>query len=150
MGNGRSDSFLIEFSEPTRIPYGSKSKRKMPPRPFPFKFERKWNTSFLSLVSLGMMGHQLKAPLEYYNAMMVRWVSSGCPQLGTHDCRVMPVSRTAVLLTVVVFPVFTKKSLNNFSKEFSEILWKIFPKFFGKKKVIKPTAFREASSSLHH
>ena len=48
MGYDRDDSFSFDF-ESNGIPFGSKSKEKLSPRPFPIEFERKWNTSFLSV-----------------------------------------------------------------------------------------------------
>ena len=47
MGYGRGDSFPF-YSEPNGIQFGSKSKGKLSPRPYPIQFERKCNTSFLS------------------------------------------------------------------------------------------------------
>ena len=47
----RGDSSPFNF-EPNRIPFGSKSKGKLSPRPYPIQCERKWNTSFLSGRSL--------------------------------------------------------------------------------------------------
>ena len=51
MGYDRGDSFPFDF-EPNTIPFGSKSKGKLSPRPDPIQFEKKWNTSFLSLPQL--------------------------------------------------------------------------------------------------
>ena len=48
MGYGRGDSFSLDF-EPNRFPFGSKLKEKLSPRSYPIQFERKWNTSFLSV-----------------------------------------------------------------------------------------------------
>ena len=48
MGYDRGDSFPFDF-EPNGIPFGSKSKGKLSPRSDPIQFERKWNTSFLSV-----------------------------------------------------------------------------------------------------
>ena len=48
MGYDRVDSFPFDF-EPNGIPFGSKSKGKLSPRSYPIQFERKWNTSFLSV-----------------------------------------------------------------------------------------------------
>ena len=56
------------------------------------------------LVPLGIMATNW-APLKPLNAVML-WCTEGfreCPQLGTDDCRVTPVSRTAVSLMVVIF-----------------------------------------------
>ena len=44
------DSSPFEF-EPNGYPFGSNSKGKLSPRSYPIKFERKWNTSFLSVES---------------------------------------------------------------------------------------------------
>ena len=38
--------------EPNGIPFGSKLQGKLFPRSYPIKFERKWNTSFLSVMNL--------------------------------------------------------------------------------------------------
>jgi len=51
MGYDRADSFPFDF-EPNGNPFGSKSKGKLSPRSDPIQFERKWNTSFLSLPQL--------------------------------------------------------------------------------------------------
>ena len=48
MGYDRGDSFPFDF-EPNGNPFGSKSKGKLSPRSYPIQFERKWNTSFLSV-----------------------------------------------------------------------------------------------------
>ena len=48
MGDGRGDSFPFDF-ETNGNPFGSKSKGKLSPRPSPIQFERKLNTSFLSV-----------------------------------------------------------------------------------------------------
>ena len=50
MGYDRSDSFSFDF-EPNGFSFGSKSKGKLSPRPYPIQFERKWNTSFLSVMA---------------------------------------------------------------------------------------------------
>jgi len=49
MGYDRGDRFPVDF-EPNGIPVGSKSKGKLSPRAYPIQYERKWNTSFLSLL----------------------------------------------------------------------------------------------------
>ena len=55
MGYDRGESYLFN-SEPNGIPFGSKSKGKLSPRSYPIQFERKWNTSFLSVdVSLNFV-----------------------------------------------------------------------------------------------
>ena len=48
MGYDLGDSFPIDFA-PNGIPFGSKSNEKLSPRSYPIQFERKWNTSFLSV-----------------------------------------------------------------------------------------------------
>ena len=48
IGYDRGDSFLFDF-ELNRIQFGLKSKENMSPRSYPIQFERKWNTSFLSV-----------------------------------------------------------------------------------------------------
>ena len=48
MGYDRGDSFPFNF-EPNGFPFGSKSKRKLSPQPYPIRFERKWKYSFLSV-----------------------------------------------------------------------------------------------------
>ena len=48
MGYDREDSFPFDF-EPNGFPFGSESKGKLFPRLYPIQFERKWNTSFLSV-----------------------------------------------------------------------------------------------------
>ena len=66
MGYDRGDSFLFDFEpieipfdskskgmlsprSPKGIPFGLKSKGKLSPRSYPIQFDRKWNTSFLSV-----------------------------------------------------------------------------------------------------
>ena len=51
MGYGRGDSFPFDFDS-NGFPFGSKSKGKLSPRSDPIQFERKWNTSFLSVCTL--------------------------------------------------------------------------------------------------
>ena len=48
MGYDRDDSFPFDI-EPNGNPFGSKSKGKLSPRSYPIQFERKSNTSFLSV-----------------------------------------------------------------------------------------------------
>ena len=48
MGYDRGDNFPFDF-EPNEIPFGSKSKGKLPPRSYPIQYERKWQHSFLSV-----------------------------------------------------------------------------------------------------
>ena len=48
MGYDRGDSFPFDF-EPDGVPFSSKSKGKLSPRPYPVQFERNWNTSFVSV-----------------------------------------------------------------------------------------------------
>ena len=48
MGYGRGDRFPFDYKL-NGIPFGSKSKGKLSPRPYPIQCERKWNTSFLSV-----------------------------------------------------------------------------------------------------
>ena len=51
MGYDRGDSFPFDF-EPNALSFGSKSKGKLSPRSYHIQFERKWNSSFLSLQEL--------------------------------------------------------------------------------------------------
>ena len=46
MGYDRGDSFPYDF-EPNGIPFDSKSKGNLSPRPYPIQCERKWKHSFL-------------------------------------------------------------------------------------------------------
>ena len=48
MGYDRGDSFPLDF-EQNGSQFGSKSKGKLSPRSYPIQYERKWNTSFLSV-----------------------------------------------------------------------------------------------------
>ena len=48
MGHDRGDSFPFDF-EPSGVSFGSKSKGKLTPQPYPIQFERKWKYSFLSV-----------------------------------------------------------------------------------------------------
>ena len=48
MGYDRSDSFPFDF-EPNGIPFGSKSKGELSPRPYPIQLERKWKYSFFNV-----------------------------------------------------------------------------------------------------
>ena len=48
MGYYRGDSFPFNF-KPNVVPFGSKSEGKLSPRSYPIQFERKWNTSSLSV-----------------------------------------------------------------------------------------------------
>ena len=54
MGYDRGDSFPFDF-EPNGVPFGSKSKAKLSPRLYPIQFERKSNTSFLSVLGKHLM-----------------------------------------------------------------------------------------------
>ena len=47
MGYDRGDSIPFDF-KPNGNPFGSKSKGKLSPRPYPIQCERKWKYSFLS------------------------------------------------------------------------------------------------------
>ena len=49
MGYDHGDSYFFN-SDPNGIPFSSKSKRKLSPRPYTIQCERKWNTSFLSVL----------------------------------------------------------------------------------------------------
>jgi len=51
MGCHRGYSFPFDF-EPTGNPFGSKSKGNLSPRSHPIQYERKWKTSFLSVVRI--------------------------------------------------------------------------------------------------
>ena len=57
MGYDRGDGFSFNF-EPNGIPFGSESKGKLSPRLYPNQFERKWNTSFLSVASIEPASHK--------------------------------------------------------------------------------------------
>ena len=46
-GYNHGDRFPFNF-EPNGLPFGSKSKGKLPTQPYPIRFERKWKCSFLS------------------------------------------------------------------------------------------------------
>ena len=48
MGYDRCDSFPFDF-ESNGVPFGSKLKAKLSPRPYPIQFERKWKYSSLSV-----------------------------------------------------------------------------------------------------
>ena len=50
LGYDHGDSFPFDF-EPNGNPFGSKSKGKLSPRPYPIHCERKWKYSFLSVAS---------------------------------------------------------------------------------------------------
>ena len=50
MGYDRGESFPFD-SEPNGYHFGSKLKGKWSPRSYPIQFERKWNTSFLSVAT---------------------------------------------------------------------------------------------------
>ena len=50
MGYDHGDSFPVDF-EPNGNPFGSKLKGKLSPRSYPIQFERKWNSSFLSILA---------------------------------------------------------------------------------------------------
>ena len=52
MGYGCGDSFPLDF-EPNGIPFGSKSKGKLSPQPYPIQCGRKWKYSFLSVYAQG-------------------------------------------------------------------------------------------------
>ena len=54
MGYDRGDSFPLDF-EPNRIPFGSISKGKLPPRSYPIQCERNWKYSFLSVAALELL-----------------------------------------------------------------------------------------------
>ena len=58
MGYDRGESFSFDFSEANGFPFGSKLNGKLSPRSYPIQFEKKWNTSFISVrvASLGIMG----------------------------------------------------------------------------------------------
>ena len=49
MGYDRGNNFPFDF-EPNVIQFGSKSNGKLSPRSYPIQFERKLNTSFLSVL----------------------------------------------------------------------------------------------------
>ena len=50
MGYDRGDGFPFNF-EPNGIPFGSKSKGILSPRSYTIRFERKWESSFLSAMT---------------------------------------------------------------------------------------------------
>ena len=52
-GYDRGDSFPSDF-EPNGIPFGSKSKRKLPPRSYPIQCEKEGKYSFVSVVASGI------------------------------------------------------------------------------------------------
>ena len=58
MGYDHDDGFPLDF-EPNGISFGSKSKGKLSPRSYPTQFERKSNTSFLS-VTIGRGIHNIE------------------------------------------------------------------------------------------
>ena len=47
MGHDRGDGVSFDF-QPNGIPFGSKSKGKLSPRPYPIQFEKKWKHNFLN------------------------------------------------------------------------------------------------------
>ena len=49
MGYDRGDSSPFDF-EPNGFSFGSKSKGKLSPQSYPIQSEKKWNTSFLSVM----------------------------------------------------------------------------------------------------
>ena len=51
MGYDRSDRFPFDF-EPHGYPFGSESKGNLSPGSYPIQCERKWNTSFLSVMDV--------------------------------------------------------------------------------------------------
>ena len=47
----RGDNFLFDF-DPNGFPFGSKSKGKLSTRSYHIHYERKWDTSFFSVIYL--------------------------------------------------------------------------------------------------
>ena len=64
MGYDRGRSFTSDF-EPNGIPFGSKSKGKLSPQPYPIQFERKRKHSFLSVLRV----HTLASNLESFRVL---------------------------------------------------------------------------------
>ena len=60
MGNDRGDSFPIDLNQ-MEFHLGSKLKGKLSRRSYPIQYERKWNTSFLSVLFSGSE-NRFKAP----------------------------------------------------------------------------------------
>ena len=58
MGYDRGDSFPFDF-EPNGIPFDSEPKGKLSPRLYSNQFERKWNTSFLSVMMKNIVPNSL-------------------------------------------------------------------------------------------
>ena len=65
MGYDRGDRFPFDF-EPNGIPFGSKWKGKLSPRSYPIQFDRKLNTSFLSVAIPGRRGVAREATGEFF------------------------------------------------------------------------------------
>ena len=66
------DSFLFQFSEANGILFGSKSKRKLSPRPYPIQCERKWNNSFISVLAKCLQT-LYDGPLKPLNTTVLWW-----------------------------------------------------------------------------
>ena len=64
MGYDRGDSFPLDF-EPNGNPFGSKSKGKLSPQPYPIRFEGKWKYIFLSITILSQDNHVANMILFY-------------------------------------------------------------------------------------
>ena len=64
----RGDSFLSNLNE-IDFHFGSKSKGKLSTRSYPIQCERKWNTSFLSAVSISTLHrlHEFKDRVLHHN-----------------------------------------------------------------------------------
>ena len=71
MGNGCGERYPFDF-EPNGIPFRSKSKGKLSPRSYPIQFERKWNTSFLSVLLSSVCIFELQTfDEEHYELRMM-------------------------------------------------------------------------------
>ena len=109
LGYDRGDSFPFDL-EPNGNPFGSKSKGKLSLRSYPYQFERKWNTIFLSARDLGIKwapnwGPPWSRSVPHCRDVQEQFQRGNCAPLWCEDTS---VPRTAARLIAVVFPVWSQ------------------------------------------
>ena len=85
MGYDRGDSFPFDF-EPNGNTFSSKSRGKLSPRSYPIQFERKSNTSFLSVIA------------RYYGAITAITVIGNSRNSAVIMCRIIMVFMGGIIL----------------------------------------------------
>ena len=117
MGSDRSDNFPFDFV-PNRTPFGSTSKGELSLRSYPIQYERKWESSFLSVTKELFKSHLQPAVL---NSVFI-YVEKFDQQIGELGMG-LPLGATNRNVLVWDYPILLGPTFANISMCHHDIIW---------------------------